>query len=99
MATLYCTDCVYSFVPMEQKLVHYMTSPFSKIPGYAYKCKYTSAEAKEIKISPVTGPEKVKFEYPSCFENRRFDSECGHAATHWAPKHKKDLFKMLTKDY
>jgi hypothetical protein len=99
ISKLYCIDCVYSFVPWDQKLFHYICAPFSKIPSYAYMCKHITAGDDVRNISPVTGPEKVKVGYPSCIENRRLNHECGPAAAHWAPKHKKDLFKALTKDY
>lgn len=61
-----------------------------------YKCTKFPKEATVVH-NMVTGPEKVKAKLPFCELVRRH-GECGQNAKYWQPKHKKDLFKMLTKE-
>ena len=45
----------------------------------------------------VTGLIKINAEIPFCTMERHHGN-CGPTAKHWSPKHKKDLFKVLTKE-
>jgi hypothetical protein len=64
--------------------------------GSDYKCAKFPKEATIVE-NVVTGPQKVKPKLPYCEIVRRH-GECGQNAKYWAPKHKKDLFKALTKE-
>ncbi len=61
-----------------------------------YKCNKSVTPAREI-IDPVTGPTKIKAETAYCSFERKHGN-CGPIAKNWVPKHKKDLFKMITKE-
>jgi hypothetical protein len=62
-----------------------------------YKCSKFPESAKVVE-NMVLGPCKVKAKLPYCEIVRRH-GECGQDGKHWTPKHKKDLFKMLTKEH
>jgi hypothetical protein len=62
-----------------------------------YKCT-KFPEAKTVVEDMVLGLRKVKAKLPYCQGVRRY-GECGLRGKHWAPKHKRDLFKMLTREY
>jgi hypothetical protein len=62
-----------------------------------YKCAKSFSPAHEIS-HPVVGTQKVKAKMDYC-EVYRNHGKCGPDAKYWAPKKKKDLFKMLTKEY
>jgi hypothetical protein len=61
-----------------------------------FKCS-KFPEAKTVVEDIVLGPIKVKAKLPHCSITRRH-GQCGLDGKHWQPKHKKDLFKMLTKE-
>lgn len=66
-----------------------------------YKCSNAIKPAHEI-IDPVHGNEHIKATMPFCTIERTNDyqnTRCGPTGKNWAPKHKKDLFKALTKEY
>lgn len=63
---------------------------------YMFKCGRSIEPAKEI-INPVYGPEKIKQKMSYCDAERKY-GDCGPTGKNWTPKHKKDLFKMLTKE-
>ena len=90
-----CRDCKHSFMLLQDRIL-----TFNGLVGankYSYKCKRAFGE-QEIKYDPVLGSEKIKPEYQSCIWVRREDGMCGPDGRLWAPKHKKDLFKMITKE-
>jgi len=90
-----CKDCKFS----KMNLFNNITTLGGLVgtKGFMYKCTKTYKPAHDV-IDPVTGPERVKPEYSYC-EVERKHGECGPTAKNWSPKKKKDLFKMLTKEY
>ena len=69
--------------------------------SFMYKCSNATKQAHEV-IDPVHGVEHVKAAMPFCTIERTSDyqnTRCGPTGKNWAPKHKKDLFKALIKDY
>jgi len=62
-----------------------------------YKCT-KFPEAKTVIEDMVLGLREVKAKLPHCQSVRRY-GECGLRGKHWAPKYKRDLFKMLTREY
>lgn len=91
---LLCKDCKFSKMNLFNKITTLGGLVGAK--GYMYQCAKTFKPAKDI-IDPVTGPEIKKSEMSYC-ESERKHGDCGPTAKHWVPKHKKDLFKMLTKE-
>ena len=92
--TLACKDCIHSYVPWDSRIMYTIFS-FGKIPRMEYRCvKFTTNKPPEP--DPVTGPEKFTPEYERCYSLRGYNGAC-KGGIHWAPKHKKDLFKALTK--
>jgi hypothetical protein len=89
-----CKDC--KFVKMSIFNNIFTLGGRMGVAGYMYKCTRAIKPARDI-IDPVTGPEKVKPEISYCSVERQYGG-CGPTAKHWTPKHKKDLFKMLTKE-
>jgi hypothetical protein len=87
-----CKDCKHSSVSFAD-MVFYFGNP----PSYDYKCLKNYKESVE-KEDVVTGPQKSKAEYESC-RMTRATRVCGPNAKLWSPKHKKDLFKLITKDH
>ena len=70
------------------------------VKGFMYKCSNAIKPKHEI-LDPVCGLEKIKTAMPYCTIERTAGSQndrCGPDARYWKPKHKKDLFKMLTKE-
>ena len=63
------------------------------------KMSYTEQQILEIAkcADPVTGPEKFTPVYERCSVLRGSYQGACKDGEHWAPKHKKDLFKALTK--
>jgi hypothetical protein len=93
---LLCKDCIHSRISTWAKYSSYVFE--LKAPkSHWYKCAKTLAPAHEI-VDPVTGHEKIKAKMTYC-EIERKHGDCGPTAKSWTPKHKKDLFKALTKDY
>ncbi len=90
---LLCKQCKHSFIPFEQRVLSIMS--FSKPSKFFYKCKKAFKE-DESEFNPVTGPVKVKRHYETCASARMRSGVCGMEGTLWEPKHKKDLFLMLT---
>lgn len=91
---LLCKDCKHCKMDM----FSWITSLGGRVNAqdYMFKCSKSIQPAKEI-INPVYGAEKIKAKMTYCDYERK-SGECGPTAKHWIPKHKKDLFKMLTKE-
>jgi len=89
-----CKDCKHS----RMDIFSYITSLGGRVGAkdYMFKCSNTFKPAKEI-VNPVIGVEKIKAEMTYC-DHERKNGMCGPTARYWKPKHKKDLFKMLTKE-
>lgn len=64
---------------------------------FMYKCTRTASPTYNI-IDPVTGPNRTKAALSYCGVERKH-GDCGPTAKTWTAKHKKDLFKMLTKEH
>ena len=94
-SNLFCKDCKYSFM----SFLNYVTTLNGRVGAtkYTYRCRKAYL-AEEIKHDLIMGQERVKPEYQSCIWVRREDGPCGPSGKLWVPKHKKDLFKMLTKE-
>jgi len=78
--TVLCRDCK-----------HAKWNPFRL---YTWTCGQALVPAR-IKIDPVTGPTREKAYYKACTIARMSDEACGKEGRLWAPKHKKDLFKLI----
>lgn len=89
--TLLCKDCAYSFVPWIDK-ISMLISP----SAYWHKCRRTG-KVVEVNFNPVTGGKKLPADYQSCSSERGYSGSCGKDAKYWTPKHKHDLFKLLTR--
>ena len=89
-----CKDCKYS----KMDILSYVVSLGGRVgvKDWMYKCKKSDKPAKEV-IDMVTGPKIIKPELLYCDVERKH-GECGPTARNWQPKHKKDLFKMITKE-
>ena len=93
--TLYlCKDCKHSTMLLVDRI--FTLNGLVGVIDSNYKCsKFPQNET--VVENMVTGPQKVKAKLPYCEVTRRH-GECGLNGKHWQPKHKKDLFKMLTKE-
>ena len=88
---LLCKDCVHSFIKWDE----YPNYWILKSP-YWHRCR-KSFKQEEIDFNPVTGGKKLKPTYNQCSFERGREGLCGPSAKNWSPKHKKDLFKLLTR--
>lgn len=67
-------------------------------PWYFHVWQCHRAKVGEtVKEDPVTGPKTIQAHYESCVSARYGD--CGKSGKHWQPRHKKFLFKLITKDH
>ena len=66
------------------------------VEDWMFKCSKIVYPARVV-VNPVTGNEKVKEKLTYCSIARNSEN-CGPNAKYWTPKHKKDLFKALTKE-
>lgn len=91
-----CKDCKHC----KMDTFSWLTSLGGRVGAkdYMFKCAKTVQPAKEV-INPVYGPEKIKKKMSYCDYERKREAGCGPEAKYWTPKHKKDLFKMLTKEH
>ena len=91
---LLCTHCKHSFVTISDRVMALLN--FSLKPSrYAYMCKKSLKNDSE-EFHVVDGPVKVKRHYENCAGTRLRSGVCGPEGSLWEPKHKKDLFLMLT---
>ena len=86
---LLCKDCVHGFIPWTDFPSVYLFNT-----RHFYKCK-KSSRTEITDFNPVTGYTIKKADYKNCWEERTTEGNCGPDAKYWAPKHKKDLFKLL----
>lgn len=93
---LLCKDCVHSRMNILDKIFT-LNGRLGSSNDVLYKCSKFPKESSVV-TNLVTGPEKVKANLPYCSLTRSH-GPCGATAKHWSPKRKKDLFKMLTKEY
>lgn len=89
-----CKDCKHC----KMDIFSYITSLGGRVgvKDWMFKCSNTFKPAREI-VNPVFGTEKIKAEMSYC-DHERKNGRCGPTARYWQPKHKKDLFKMITKE-
>jgi hypothetical protein len=93
-----CKDCKFSKISLLNNIVTLGGRIGAK--SFMYKCSNAIKPAHDI-IDPVHGNEHIKATMPFCTIERTNDyqnTRCGPTGKNWAPKHKKDLFKMLTKE-
>ncbi len=91
---LICRDCKHSFVPISDRILAFFNFSF-KPNRYAYMCRKSyKTDGEEFHV--VDGPTKVKRHYENCAATRLRSGVCGPNGSLWEPKHKKDLFLMLT---
>lgn len=89
-----CKDCKFSTMSVGNRIFT-LNGPVGA-KGYMYKCTKTYTPAHD-RIDPVVGSEHIKSSITYCQVERKH-GDCGPTAKYWTPKHKKDLFKMLTKE-
>ena len=91
---LLCKDCKFSTLGLANNIMTLGGLVGAK--AFMYKCTKTFVPEKEL-VDPVVGITKEESKMSYC-ETERKHGLCGPTAKHWVPKHKKDLFKMLTKE-
>jgi hypothetical protein len=97
MTDYLCKDCIHSRVSKFAKICSYILE-WSEPKSHWYKCSKTYKNKKVIK-DPVVGSTEIKGTMEYCTVARLAGTnKCGPDAKYWAPKKKKDLFKMLTKE-
>ena len=94
MTMYFCKDCKHSKMDFFDKI--FTLNGLVGADDIHYKCTKFPQKPTVVE-NMVIGPKKVKARLPYCEIVRRH-GECGQNAKHWIPKHKKDLFKMLTKE-
>lgn len=92
---LACKDCIHSQVSLLNRI--FTLNGLVGDDSSFYKCTKFPVAAI-ISSDPVLGVKKEKAKLPFCSLTRREYGECGENGKYWQPKHKKDLFKMLTKE-
>jgi hypothetical protein len=90
-----CKDCKHSTMHLSDKI--FTLGGRIGVIDANYKCT-KFPEAKTVVEDIVLGSKKVKAKLPYCSIARRH-GDCGLDGKYWSPKHKKDLFKMLTKEH
>lgn len=96
MSNYLCKDCKHSRISTFAKVGSYIFE-WSPPKSHWYKCA-KSIEPEHDVVDPVTGPKTIKADMDYCQIQRKY-GKCGTDAKYWAPKKKKDLFKMLTKEH
>lgn len=94
-----CKDCKFSKMDLTNNILTLGGRIGAK--SFMYKCSNAIKPAHEI-IDPVRGPEQIKSAMPFCTVERlsnHQNDKCGPTGKYWTPKHKKDLFKALAKEY
>ena len=86
---LLCKDCKHSF---RATIGAYLMG------SYGYRCRLAWVP-EAIKENRVTGPVKEAAYYARCEVERQSvglnKEHCGRDAVNWAPRHKKDIFKLI----
>lgn len=94
---LLCKDCKHSFQLWYDRLL--MANP-----SYTLRCRLSYRE-EVIEKNWVTGHKVKPPEYELCSSARyKYVSEdkdvnCSEQARFWAPKHRRDLFKLIAKEH
>jgi len=89
-----CKDCKFGKMNVSDTI--FTLGGIVGVTDSMFKCTKTAKSAQVI-TDPVIGHKKVNPEMSYCSVERKY-GDCGPNALHWVPKHKKDLFKMLTKE-
>ena len=89
-----CKDCKFGKMGVSDTI--FTLGGRIDVKGFMYKCAKT-VKLEHSVLDPVTGLKKLKSEISYCSVERDY-GDCGPNAKHWVPKHKKDLFKMLTRE-
>lgn len=90
---LACIDCVHCTIGFWA----WFFNLFPPKLNHDYKCR-AILKNSSIDFDPVFGDKKGRESYTQCITNRNSDGVCGPKGKYWTAKHKRDLFKMLTKD-
>ena len=90
-----CKDCKFSKMGFFDTI--FTLDGRVNAKDFMYKCIRTIKPAHDI-IDSVTGPKRIKATIDYCGIERKH-GDCGPTAKNWTAKHKKDLFKMLTKEH
>ena len=96
MSEYLCKDCIHSRISSFGKYGSYILE-LSAPKGHWYKCSKSYKNSRIIN-DPVVGSSEIKGSMDYCSVARLAGGVCGPNAKQWAPKKKKDLFKMLTKE-
>jgi hypothetical protein len=90
-----CKDCKHSTrgLALNERIGSWASDPSGKF----LKCQHSLK--KEVMYNPVNGHTVIKQELDYCSTQRKFDHDdlCGTNGRYWVPKHKKDLFKLMTR--
>lgn len=88
-----CKDCVHSTrgLTLNERISSWFFDP----PGKFLKCRRTIEETVERDY--VNGKDEVEQKIRYCSTARKYEDECGPQGVYWVPKHKKDLFKLMTR--
>lgn len=92
---LLCKDCKFSKMDVLDTI--FTLGGRVGVTSSMYRCSKSIQPAHYIN-DIVTGLIKINAEIPFCSVERGNHGNCGPTAKHWSPKHKKDLFKVLTKE-
>ena len=88
-----CKDCIHATrgITFGDKVGSWIFDPTAEF----LKCK-RSVHAK-TEYNPVNGKTTTKVDTAYCSTERKFTSngECGPDGTHWSPRKKQDLFKLI----
>lgn len=93
---LLCKDCKHSRISAFGNIGSYIFE-WGPPKAHWYRCSKAVEEEQQV-VDPVTGPKKIKTKMKYCETERKY-GKCGEHGENWVPKHKKDLFKMLKKEY
>ncbi len=94
---LLCKDCKYC-KPSPVDRIESIFSFLPTKPGNFQKCTKFPQELPDRHDDLVSGHVSTKIEYHYCSTSRGHYGSCGPEGKFWSPRHKKDLFKLITKD-
>ena len=93
-----CMDCKSCYIPIRNwfpTFIHLIRA--KRMPNTVQYCRKYSIPA-QLEFDHVLGERVLRKRHNrSCDSARSWSTECGANAAGWTPKHKKDLFRMLTK--
>lgn len=87
-----CSECKHFSYSLSEWFWH----PFSAVNRYRYaKCVRNASDNQRVNLvsGTLVKPDNSLF----CSSQRRYPTQCGPLGAQWVPKHKKGLFKLLSK--